>query len=204
MRPAFDLMIISDGGPDLVARCQRALAGALPGRVALQLRERTLDEPALHALGHALRAITHTHGVLLLVNDRIDLARAIKADGVHLPERNCSPRKARSQLGTEALVGVSRHDARGLAESADEGADYATLSPVHAVEGKAPALGIAGFAALCRAAQLPVYALGGVRVEDVPALREAGARGIAVIREVLAAADPAARTGQLIRAFDRR
>ena len=204
MRPAFALMIISDGGPDLLSRCARALAGAPRGRVAVQLRERTLDDAALYALGHALRALTHAHGALLLVNDRIDVARGIKADGVHLPERNCSPRDARALLGAEALVGVSRHDARGLAESAEQGADYATLSPVHAVEGKAPPLGISGFSVICRAARLPLYALGGVRVEDAAALREGGARGVAVIREVLGAADPAARTRQLIAAFERR
>ena len=204
MEPTFDLMIISDGGPDLVARCARALESAPPGRVALQLRERTLDDASLCALGRTLRALTRARGAPLLVNDRLDLVRAIAADGVHLPERGCSPREARARLGSDALVGVSRHDARGLAEAADAGADYATLSPVHAVEGKAPPLGIAGFSAMCRAARLPVYALGGVRVADAAALREAGARGVAVIREVLAAQDPAAATRLLIEAFERR
>ncbi|MET0341001.1 MAG: thiamine phosphate synthase [Polyangiales bacterium] len=204
MRPAFDLMIISDGGPELVVRCARALAGAAPGRVALQLREPARAVRERIALGRALRALTRTHGSLLLINGDVDLARDLDADGVHLPERGLDPREARAQLGTHALVGASRHDAEGLARAAAAGADYATLSPVHAVDGKAPPLGIAGFSAICRDARLPVYALGGVGVGDVAALVEGGARGVAVIREVLAAPDPAAQTCALLGALSPR
>lgn len=204
MPPSFDLMIISDGGPDLPSRCAKALRGAAPGRVAVQLREPDRDPHARLALARALRALTREHGALLLINADVALARAVGADGVHLPERAIDPREARAQLGPHALVGASRHDAAGLARAAAAGADYATLSPVHAVAGKAPPLGVAGFARLCRQARLPVYALGGVTVDDVAALREGGAHGVAVIREVLAAPCPEARTRALLGAFGPR
>jgi len=92
----------------------------------------------------------------------------------------------------------------GLEAAAARGADFATLSPVHAVEGKGKPLGLKGFAAEVQRAPLPVYALGGVTRDDVAALRDAGAHGIAVMREVLAAPDPHARTKELLESLARR
>jgi thiamine-phosphate pyrophosphorylase len=203
MHPPFDLMIISDEGPDLLARIARAIAEVPPDRVAVQLRERALRDPELHVLGHTLRALTRARGVRLLVNARVDLAKAIEADGVHLPEAGTSPRSARERLGATALIGVSRHDEAGLAQAAAQAADYATLSPVHAVAGKAPPLGIDGFAAIARRTSLPLLALGGVRLADIAALKAAGAHGIAVMREVLSAPFPGARAAALIAALTR-
>jgi thiamine-phosphate pyrophosphorylase len=109
---------------------------------------------------------------------------------------------ARKLLGPQRWVGVSRHDLKGLFEAARELADYATLSPVHPAPGKAAPLGIDGFARAISAVRLPVYALGGVRAVDVDALQRAGARGIAVIREVLAAPEPGTALRQLFSALD--
>lgn len=196
-------MIISDEQPALLERLTRALADVPPDRVAVQLRERTLPEPALMSLGHALRALTRSRGVRLLVNGRIDIARAIDADGVHLPERGETLRSAREALGATAWIGASRHDRAGLAQAARDGADYATLSPVHAVPGKAPPLGIPEFGAIAAHFALPIIALGGVRCADVAALRAHGAHGIAVMREVLSAPHPGAQTRALISALAR-
>lgn len=201
MHPPFDLMIISDQGPDLLARVTHALAEAPPDRVAVQLRERTLDDAAWRALAAALRTLTRARGVRLLVNGPIDAARAVGADGVHLPEAGLSVRDARAALGPSTIIGASRHDRAGIVRAAEEGADYATLSPVHAVVGKAPPLGIEGFGRIAASAPLPIFALGGVREVDVAALCAAGAHGIAVIREVLSAPAPGARVAALITAL---
>jgi thiamine-phosphate pyrophosphorylase len=201
MHPPFDLMIISDQGPDLFARMTRALSEVPPDRVAVQLRERTLTDDAWRALAHALRTLTRARGARLLVNGPIDLALAVDADGVHLAEAGTSVREARAALGSSALIGASRHDRAGIVRAAKEGADYATLSPVHAVVGKAPPLGIDGFGVIAASAPLPIFALGGVRIADVAALRARGAHGIAVIREVLADAAPGARAAALIAAL---
>ena len=203
MRPGFDLLIITDGRPQLLPRLERALARAEPGRVAVVMREPHLRTAELVALGRAMRSLTDGRGVLLLVSDRIDIAQAIDADGVQLPEAGFAPDVARSLLGKHALIGVSRHSAEGLREAAARGASFATLSPVHRVDGKAPPLGIPGFAVLSAQAKLPVYALGGVRLEDVPALRTAHARGVAVMREVLSAEDPGLSTKRLLDAWTR-
>lgn len=202
--PTFDLLIITDGRTRLLERIERALLGVLPGRVAIMLREPQLKTAELFALGRALRQATDAAGALLLVSDRLDVALAIEADGVQLPESGFAPEVARGLLGKHAILGASRHDRVGLEAAAARGADFATLSPLHAVEGKGKPLGLRGFAAEVERAPLPVYALGGVTLEDVSALRAAGAHGIAVMREVLSAADPNARTRDLLEALARR
>lgn len=199
--PLFELLIITDGASELLSRVERALLGAEPVRVALMLRRPGATASELLALALPLRALTRALGVALLVNDRIDVALAVGADGVHLPEVSFPPEVARQLLGPDAYLGASRHDAAGLASAHPSVLDYATLSPVHAVEGKAPPLGIDGFARLAKHARLPLFALGGVGELDVAPLREAGAYGVAVIREVLDARDPAMSTRRLLEAL---
>jgi thiamine-phosphate pyrophosphorylase len=178
------------------------------------VREPQLSTRALLELSCALRVLTQARGIHLLISDRLDLALAVQADGVQLPEVGFPPAVARRLLGADALIGVSRHSRTGLLEAAAEGADYATLSPLHAVEGKAPALEHVGFAEALlgptprastpAAPPLPVYALGGVRVADVQGVLASGARGVAVMREVLSAADPAASARGLLAALGER
>lgn len=200
----FDVYLIADAGtigidglPDAV---ERALGGtSWTGRVALQLRAKEQAPNDVRRLALALYDLTRPRGVPLLLNTRPDLAREVGAEGVHLPERGPTVAEARALLGPGALVGVSRHDAAGLARAQAEGASFATLSPVFATPDKGIPLGVDGFGALVArtTASLPVYALGGVRQESVVELVRAGARGVAVIREVLAAPDPFARLAAL-------
>jgi thiamine-phosphate pyrophosphorylase len=201
VRVAFDLLIVSDARPALYERVERALSAAEPGRVALLLREPGLPTRPLLELAGALRRLTEARGTHLLISDRLDIALAVRADGVHLPELGFPPAVARDVLGEQALIGVSRHSREGLCEAARQGADYATLSPLHAVDGKAPPLGHQAFGAAIAEVGLPVFALGGVRCEDVPLVLASGARGVAVMREVLAADDPAERMHKLLAAL---
>lgn len=199
----FDLLIVTDAKARLRERIDLALSRVGPGRVAICMREPQLNTRDLVALGHALRASTDERGALLLVSDRVDIALAIDADGVHLPEAGFAPEMARALIGKHALIGVSRHSPAGLMDAAARGADYATLSPVHPVEDKAPALGLDGFAAAIASAALPVYALGGIRSDDVAPLLARGARGVAVMRAVLSAVDPASAARRLLDALAR-
>lgn len=200
----FDVYLIADARtlgvervPDAVERALGGLSWA--GRVALQLRAKEETASVVRRLAHALLDVTAPRGVPLLINARLDLAREIAAQGVHLPEHGPSVAEARALLGAEALVGVSRHDVAGLARAAAEGANFATLSPVFDTPDKGIPLGVDGFAALVAdaAGPLSVYALGGVRAEAVADLVRAGARGVAVIREVFGAPDPSARLAAL-------
>jgi len=208
--PAFDLYLITEPGlgDDLVAGARAALAGCAGrgARVAVQLRAKGRPTHDLVAAGRALREITRTTGATLLVNDRVDVAKVCGADGVQLPETGMGVADARGALGPDGLIGVSRHDPAGLRAAARAGADFATLSPIHAVSGKGAPLGIAGFqrivAHLPAATPLPTYALGGIQLADVGPLLSTGARGIAVIRAVLADPNPGAAAAAMLDAID--
>ncbi len=205
----FDLYLITDPslGADLVGATEAALAAAPRGRVAVQLRAKpsagfrgtTLE---LVALARGLRATTRAHGALFVVNERADVARVVEADGVHLPEETLTPAEARRVLGDDALVGVSCHDARGLALAASQGATFATLSPFSASPGKGTPIALARFADLVAGASLPVLALGGVGPAEVERAVGAGAAGVAVIRAIYAASDPGAAAAELVAALD--
>ncbi len=196
--PSFDLILITDEHPDLLARVTRALSRVPPRRVAVQLRVREHTARETLELAQELRALTRAHQSTLLINDPIDVALAVEADGVQLPETGLTVEVARRLVGSQRWVGVSRHDLKGLFEAARQGADYATLSPVNEVAGKGTPLGIGGFARAIAAVRMPVYALGGVRAADVAELRQSGAHGVAVMREVLSAPDPALAVSELL------
>lgn len=200
----FTLYLITDGGAaaDTLRVVEAALRGAPPGRVCVQLRAKQQPAADQLSLAHALRAICHASGAKLLVNDRVDVALAVAADGVHVPERGLPLSAARQLLGPSALIGVSCHDARGLESAARGGADFATLSPVFASPGKGEPLGVTRFAAFTAASALPVYALGGVTAQHGPQLRAAGAHGLAAISAISAAPEPAAAVRSFLQSWD--
>jgi thiamine-phosphate pyrophosphorylase len=202
LKAPFDVIVISDGGPELLPRLTRALSGSLPGRCAVLLRERALSASALLELLAALRPIARARRAALLVSDRVDVAQLAGADGVHLPEAGLSVTQARQLLGPGRLVGVSRHDAQGVHAAGAQGADYATLSPIYPSPGKSAPLLVTGFGAVARASPLPLYALGGVDSGAVAELVQAGAAGVAVMREVMAAEDPGLSLRALLGALD--
>lgn len=147
-------------------------------RLAVQIRAKDAGlEPHAVAI-EALREVALHHGTALFVSTHVELA-ARAAIGVHLPES--APELDVVRAGFGGPIGVSCHDAAGLLRR--RGADFAVLGPVGEVPGKGPALGWPDFAALARAASMPVYALGGIATEDdVRAALAHGARGVAVQR----------------------
>ncbi len=199
----FDLYLIT---PDdlahyeLVARVERTLSQLPPGRVAIQLRQKHRTAAEQLALARALRRVTARYGVAMLVNDRVDVALAVGADGVHLPERGLPIDVARRLLPEGALIGLSRHDAAGLAQS--PAASFACLAPFGRVPGKGAPLGAERFGAIARTTALPVFALGGIGIEGIGEAIAAGAHGVALIREGLGHADCDARAAAAIAAID--
>lgn len=180
--------------PDLPARLALALAGAPPGLVAVHLREKDLPGGALLALARALLPVVRRHRQALVVNDRLDVALAAGADGVHLPAAGLPPEAARARLGPAALVGVSCHGAGDVRRARAGGASFATFSPVWDTPSKRAYGPPVGLAALAEAAALglPLVALGGVTAANAAEARAAGAAGVAVIRAWLEGPDPAA------------
>jgi thiamine-phosphate pyrophosphorylase len=193
-RPAPRLVLVTDrratGGRDLVDVVRAALDAGLP---AVQLREKDLPGRELFALAEALRTATARVGALLLVNDRVDVAIAAGADGVHLGGGSMPAAVARRLVGPDALIGVSTH-APGEAPA---DADFAFFGPVWETPGKT-AVGPGRLADAVAATVVPVLAIGGVTAARVPLALAAGAAGVAVIREILAARDPTVATRELL------
>ena len=182
------------------------VAAALRGGIrAVQLRERGLSARELLALAAELRTVTRAAGAALLINDRIDVALAVAADGVHLPSYSFSVTQARALLGRARLIGVSTHHPDEVSAAAAAGADFAVFGPVFDTPAKRVFGRAQGLTALVRAraaASVPLFAIGGIDVASVAAVRRTGADGVAVIRAVLAAAEPAAAAAALVRAAE--
>lgn len=201
-KASFGLYLVTDRRqcPEgaLVERVEAAIEG---GVSMVQLREKDLDGRPLRELAEALLRVCRRRGVPLLVNDRVDVAVAAGADGVHLPGDSFRVAEARTLLGERALIGVSTHAPEEVAEAAAEGADFAVFGPVFETPSKAPygaAQGLERLGAAVRAACLPVLAIGGMTPERATAARRIGAAGAAVISAILAAPDAAAAAREFV------
>lgn len=183
----------------------KVVAGALDGGIrAVQLREKDLPGKELYRLADRMRKLTAGYGARLFVNDRVDVAMAVGADGVHLGGSSIPASVARRLLGEGALIGCSTHNARELREAVEQGADFATFGPVYPTPSKAaygPPVGVIALAKACRETAIPVFALGGVKKENAGEAIGAGAFGIALISGVVAAADPRGAAAELVSRF---
>ncbi len=190
-------------GRPLAEMVERALQG---GVRAVQVRERDLSTRALLDLACQLRALTTRYDARLLINDRVDVALACDADGVHLPSLSFTANDARRLLGPERLIGVSTHHVSEVAEAAEAGADFVVFGPVYDTPSKrpyGPPQGLKALADAAAAARIPVLAIGGITAERVPDLLPQGIAGVAVIRAILAADDPAHAAQELLAALGR-
>ena len=181
-----------------------ALAGA--GVDVVQLRDRTLDPDALRGEAEACAAAAARCGVLFLVNDSVELARAVGADGVHLGQGDGAVAEARAALGPDRLVGRTTRGDERLERAADEGADYASVSPIWATPtkpGRAP-VGLSAVRRAAQAARLPWFALGGLDERRTSRVVALGARRTAYVRAVCDAADPVAAAAALRARLDGR
>ena len=131
--PAIHLISDRRLAASLPERAAAALRALPPGVAAVHLREKDLGGAALLSLARALLPACRARGALLLVNDRLDVALAAGADGVHLPAAGVAPAEARRLLGPAAVVGVSCHAAAEVAAARAAGATFATFSPIWAV-----------------------------------------------------------------------
>jgi thiamine-phosphate pyrophosphorylase len=172
----------------------------------VQLREKDLTAAQLYELAVEFRQLTREFGATLLINDRVDVALAVGADGVHLGASSIPVSKARLILGDGFLVGYSAHSADEALQAQRDGADYVTLGPVYHTPSKAACgqpLGVAVLAEAARNMQIPVFALGGVKQSCVAEVLAAGAHGIALISAIIASPNPRLATKTLLRTIAR-
>jgi len=186
------------GGRDLVAVVGQALQA---GVRAVQLREKDLATRELFQLGGKVLAMTRAARAVLLINDRVDVAMALSADGVNLTRRSLPPREARGLLGPGKLIGVSCHSLTEIREAEDGGADFIVLGPIFETPSKAP-FGPPLATVVLRQARattsLPILAIGGINSVRIPEVIAAGADGVSVISAVMAAPNPGAATAELL------
>ena len=173
-----------------------ALAAALVdgGARLIQLRWKEAPTGRLVEAAGAIRALTRSAGALFLVNDRVDVALAVGADGVHLGQDDLPPEAARRLLGPGRIVGVSTHDEQ-QAIAAARGADYLGFGPLYGTATKETGYSPRGLEALGRvrtAVRIPIVVIGGVTPDNAAAAIGAGADATAMISALCLASDPAA------------
>jgi len=207
MKPRFDLSLYLVTDPAMTARrgLLATVAAAVDGGVTLvQLRDKDGPAPALVEIARALMALLAPRGVPLIINDRVDVARAAGADGVHVGPGDLTPAAARALLGPRAIIGFSV-TAESQADAVDATVDYVGLGPIFPTDTKpdaAAALGVACFARLRPRLPVPVVAIGGITAATVASAIAAGADGVAVVSAVCAAPDPRAAAQALRAAVD--
>jgi len=176
------------GEQSLVSQVAQAVAG---GVNLVQLREKDLPGRPLLELAGELRAVIG-NSAMLLINERVDVAAAARADGVQLGEEALPTKEARKILGPEALIGRSVHSEQGAQMAEAEGADFLLVGTIYATsshpghEPAGPEL-IRRIAASC---SLPLIGIGGINEANLGLVLEAGAQGVAVISSILGAPDP--------------
>ena len=196
------LCLITDpGDDDDTDRLLRHVNAALKSGVTLvqYRRKHGSDGQRLQEAGQ-LAQLCHAHNALFIVNDRIDIALLVNADGVHLGQEDLPHREARRLLGSEKLIGRSTHALTQLSVAQQDGADYVGVGPVFATATKAdrqPA-GLNWVREACAEARIPWFAIGGITTRTLPQVLEAGASRVAVVGAIMASKDPALASRQLL------
>lgn len=171
---------------------EQALQGGTP---MIQLRDKGGDLRYLYEEALAIRHLCRRQGALFIVNDRLDLALAVEADGVHLGQNDLPPRLARALLKPGMLLGISTHSIEEAQEAEAAGADYIGFGPIFPTGTKRqprPVVGVEGVRRLRAVADVPLVAIGGITLDRAPEVIGAGADGVAVISAIVGSGEIAA------------
>jgi thiamine-phosphate pyrophosphorylase len=199
----WSLYVVTDsriiGSRSLIETVSRAIRG---GAGIIQYREKSRSTRQMIHDAKSLCDLCHGMGAAFLINDRLDVALAVNADGVHVGQEDMPVDLARTLLGPGKLLGVSVRNLDQLRDATRMGADYLSVSPVFATATKPDheePVGLQGLKLLAREAHLPVVAIGGINRRNAAAVVGAGAQGLCVISEVLGADDPEETARELVR-----
>jgi thiamine-phosphate pyrophosphorylase len=192
------LYVVTEGGHDAPRVVDVVRAACDGGADVVQLRRKGEEGLALLRLAERCRAVTAAAGVVFVVNDRLDVAMACGADGVHLGQDDLPLSAARS-LWPAGLVGRSTHSLEQALAAQAEGADYIGVGPVFATPTKPgrPAVGLGLVRDAAASVRIPWFAIGGIDATTLPSVLDAGARRVAVVRAVCSASDVAAAARSL-------
>lgn len=194
LRNSLRLYLVTDpqlcGSRGLPEVCEKALAA---GVGILQLRDKTAETRVLLELAEVLLRLSNDHGALFVVNDRVDVAMASGAHGVHLGAEDMPVAAARALMGPEAVIGASVRTADEALAAWNDGADYLAANIVFRTPTKPDPrepLGLEGIGLLAAATPLPLVAIGGINNMNARSVIDAGAAGIAVVSAIMSAPDP--------------
>lgn len=181
--------LVTSAHERLLETVEAALAG---GIAVVQYREKTLDDCDRLQIAQQLKLLCHRYSALFIVNDRVDLALAADADGVHLGQNDLPIEFAREILGANRIIGRSTTNPDQMQQAIAAGADYIGVGPVYATPTKPdkPAVGLDYVSYAAAHATVPWFAIGGISVDNLNEVLDAGAERVAVVRAIMAAEQP--------------
>ena len=184
-------------GQSLLSVCEDVLAG---GATFLQIREKDLDADAFEAEAAGLKALCARYRVPYVVNDSVEIALAIDADGVHVGQSDIRGRDIRTLIGSDKILGISAGTVEEAIAAENAGADYIGVGAVFGTSTKKNArnLSMEKLQEICRAVSIPVVAIGGINAGNLLELSGSGVDGVAVVSAIFAAADPGKATALLL------
>jgi thiamine-phosphate pyrophosphorylase len=190
----FDLYLVTDrnqtAGRDLLWILEQALDG---GVEAIQLREKDLSGRDLFSLAERSRKLCQRYDAALFINDRVDVAMAVDAAGVQLSKASLPVVTARALLGPQKIIGVSTHSLQEAKAAEQAGADFVLFGPVYFTPSKAAygaPQGLVALKTIVANISLPVYAIGGIKPENIDVTKKLGVRGVALISAIVSAKSP--------------
>ncbi len=183
------LYLVTSPSPDLLARVEAALQGGL---TLVQYRDKENSDPDRLIIAEKMCRLCHRYGALFILNDRVDLALAVNADGVHLGQQDISIALARQLLGTQKIVGRSTTNPDEMARAIQEGADYIGVGPVYQTPTKPDktAAGLEYVEYAAKNATVPWFAIGGIDTDNINDVIKAGASGVAIVRAIMESEQP--------------
>lgn len=191
-QPDYSIYLVTDDGCLQGRALLDCVCEALEGGVTLvQYRAKTASSAEMYAEAMQLKALCDSFNVPLIINDRLDIAMAVGAAGVHLGQDDLPCAAARKILGEDYIIGVSAHNPAEAKAALQSGADYLGCGAVFGTATKADVkkLGTEGLTAICREKGLPVVGIGGVTADNYREVRAAGADGAAIVSGILAQPD---------------
>ena len=191
-QPDYSIYLVTDDGCLQGRALLDCVSEALDGGVTLvQYRAKTASSAEMYAEALQLKALCDSFNVPLIINDRLDIAMAVGAAGVHLGQDDLPCAAARKILGEDYIIGVSAHNPAEAKAALQSGADYLGCGAVFGTATKADVkkLGTEGLTAICREKGLPVVGIGGVTADNYREVRVAGADGAAIVSGILAQPD---------------
>lgn len=197
----YHLYLVTDDKQDIQTMQQVVRAAVAGGVTMVQVREKHANVRAFIQRAQAVKAVLAGTGVPLIINDRVDVALAVDAQGVHLGQSDMDVTTARQILGPDKIIGLSIENEQQLKDAKALPVDYLGISAIFATPTKTDTKtewGIDGLARVMQQATTPIVAIGGINTTNIPLVAQTGVDGIALVSAICHAADPKAATKAII------